>query len=136
MQGLVKLSERYPIIDIRGRGLMVAVEFGGKEGSFKAEPGTATAMVKACAAHNMLLLSAGKHLPQLLLAAQEGWPDAETDTPALLLLHGGNGCGYHVKTIVRIVCSVLLTCQLFETLTHGPATGSQYAVHPPVASQC
>ena len=60
MQGLVKLSGRYPIIDIRGRGLMVAVEFGGKDGSFKAETGTATAMVKACAAHSMLLLSAGE----------------------------------------------------------------------------
>ena len=70
MQGLVKLSERYPIIDIRGRGLMVAVEFGGKDGSFKAETGTATAMVKACAAHSMLLLSAGEPvLSELLTGA-------------------------------------------------------------------
>ena len=59
MQGLVKLSERYPILDIRGRGLMVAVEFGGKDGSFQAEAGTATAVTKACASHSMLLLSAG-----------------------------------------------------------------------------
>ena len=39
MQGLVRLSSSYPITDIRGRGLMVGLEFGGKDGSRNAEKG-------------------------------------------------------------------------------------------------
>ena len=36
-----------------------AQEFGGKDGSFKAKPGTAAAVTKAATSRNMLLLSAG-----------------------------------------------------------------------------
>ena len=53
------LLEKYPIIDIRGRGLMSALEFGGLDGSLEAEPGTAGKVVKACAERGMLILSAG-----------------------------------------------------------------------------
>lgn len=59
MQGLLKLAERFPIIDVRGRGLMVAAEFGSADGGYTAKPGTASAVTKACAARDMLLLSAG-----------------------------------------------------------------------------
>ena len=55
----MELSERFPIIDVRGRGLMVAAEFGGAEGGLTAAPGTASAVTKGCAGRNMLLLSAG-----------------------------------------------------------------------------
>jgi 4-aminobutyrate aminotransferase-like enzyme len=41
MRGLVLLTKKYPIIDVRGRGLMVGVEFGGRDGSRKAEKGVA-----------------------------------------------------------------------------------------------
>jgi len=41
MRGLVLLSKKYPIIDVRGRGLMVGVEFGGRDGGCKAEKGIA-----------------------------------------------------------------------------------------------
>jgi 4-aminobutyrate aminotransferase-like enzyme len=55
----VPLLEKYPIIDIRGRGLMSALEFGGRDGSLDAEPGTAGKVVRACAERGMLILSAG-----------------------------------------------------------------------------
>lgn len=38
---------------------MVAAEFGGAEGGFTPEAGVASAVTKACAARNMLLLTAG-----------------------------------------------------------------------------
>lgn len=59
LQGLLKLAGRYPVIDIRGRGLMCAVEFGGRDGSMTAEPGVASAITKAASKRNMLLLTAG-----------------------------------------------------------------------------
>lgn len=62
MQGLLDLSKKYPIIDIRGRGLMVAVEFGeqrGVDGSYTAKAGCATAVTKAAQKRNMILLTAG-----------------------------------------------------------------------------
>jgi 4-aminobutyrate aminotransferase len=58
LQGLLDLTGKYPIIDIRGRGLMCAAEFGGKDG-MSAEPGVAAAVTKAAGKRNMLLLTAG-----------------------------------------------------------------------------
>lgn len=58
-QGLVPLLEKYPIVDIRGRGLMSAIEFGGRDGSLNPEYGTAGKVVKACGDRGLLILSAG-----------------------------------------------------------------------------
>ena len=63
MQGLLELSKKYPIIDIRGRGLMVAVEFGEQrsvDGSYTAKAGCAAAVTKAAQKRNMILLTAGQ----------------------------------------------------------------------------
>ncbi len=59
LQGLMELQQHYPIIDVRGRGLMVAAEFGGSDGSLTAKHGTAAAITKAAVQRNMILLSAG-----------------------------------------------------------------------------
>ena len=62
LQGLLEMSKKYPIIDIRGRGLMVAVEFGehrGVDGSYTAKAGCAAAVTKAAQKRNMILLTAG-----------------------------------------------------------------------------
>ena len=59
LQGLLELSQRYPIIDVRGRGLMVAAEFGGADGRMTPEAGVATEVTKAAGRHGMLLLTAG-----------------------------------------------------------------------------
>lgn len=74
----MKLSKDYPIIDVRGRGLMVAAEFGGEDGGMTATAGTASKVTKACAARNLLLLSAGApaqcdqqdYVPRALLECQ------------------------------------------------------------------
>ena len=66
-QGLVPLLEKYPIVDIRGRGLMSALEFGGRDGSLHAEPGTAAKLVKAANERGLLILAAGTH--RLILQA-------------------------------------------------------------------
>lgn len=76
VEGLVKLSEKYPISDIRGRGLMVAVEFGSPDGGLTAKPGTASQVTKAAGRRNMLLLSAGaresiRFLPPLNVSSTE-----------------------------------------------------------------
>ncbi|KAK9814300.1 hypothetical protein WJX72_003610 [[Myrmecia] bisecta] len=76
VQGLLKFTEKYPIIDIRGRGLMVAAEFGGKDGSLSAEYGVASAVTKACGKRNMILLTAGaretiRFLPPLNVKKEE-----------------------------------------------------------------
>ena len=63
VQGLLELSKKYPIIDIRGRGLMVAVEFGEQrsvDGSYTAKSGCAAAVTKAAQKRNMILLTAGQ----------------------------------------------------------------------------
>ncbi len=39
MAGVLELAKRYPIIDVRGRGLMVGLEFGGLDGSRTAQKG-------------------------------------------------------------------------------------------------
>ena len=59
VQGLVRLAGRFPISDVRGRGLMVAAEFGSADGGLTAKAGVASAVTKACLARDMLLLTAG-----------------------------------------------------------------------------
>ena len=64
-QGLLELAQKYPIIDVRGRGLMCAVEFGGPDGGMVAPAGIAAATTKAAGKRNMLLLTAGARMPPL-----------------------------------------------------------------------
>ncbi|DBA97194.1 hypothetical protein WJX77_010196 [Trebouxia sp. C0004] len=79
IQGLLELSKKYPIIDVRGRGLMVAVEFGEQrsvDGSYTAKAGCAAAVTKAAQKRNMILLTAGareciRFLPPLNVKAAE-----------------------------------------------------------------
>ena len=59
---MLELAERYPITDVRGRGLMVAAEFGEPGGGLKAPAGLAAKITKACGKRNMILLSAGARL--------------------------------------------------------------------------
>ena len=59
------MADKYPIIDVRGRGLMCAVEFGGHDGGLTASPGIAAALTKAAGKRNMLLLVAGVGLDML-----------------------------------------------------------------------
>ena len=60
LQGLLDLAKDYPIIDVRARGLMVAAEFGGKDGSMTPKYGVASELTKAAMRHDMLLLTAGE----------------------------------------------------------------------------
>eukprot|EP00884_Botryococcus_braunii_P016731 jgi/Botrbrau1/3741/Bobra.0363s0020.1 len=75
-QGLVELAKRFPITDVRGRGLMSAIEFGAPDGSLTAPAGVATAVSRAALDRNMLLLTAGaretvRFLPPLTVSAAE-----------------------------------------------------------------
>lgn len=54
------LLQKYPIIDVRGRGLMLAAEFGGADGSLAARPHTAADLTHAAAQRGMLLMGAGE----------------------------------------------------------------------------
>lgn len=70
MKGLVDLSTRYPIVEVRGRGLMVATEF--KDG----HPGIAAKIVAAAARQGLLILTAGaretvRFLPPLVVSEHE-----------------------------------------------------------------
>eukprot|EP00887_Chlorella_sp_A99_P005683 scaffold1.g5683.t1 len=68
-RGLIALAKRYPIVDVRGHGLMVAAELGAAPpaeggsdagaGVGPAPAGAATALTAAAGQHDMLLLSAG-----------------------------------------------------------------------------
>ena len=60
LQGLLDLAKEYPIIDVRARGLMVAAEFGGKDGGMTPKYGVASEVTKAAMRHDMLLLTAGE----------------------------------------------------------------------------
>eukprot|EP00898_Chlorokybus_atmophyticus_P007338 jgi/Chlat1/7605/Chrsp64S00557 len=76
VQGLVSLAKRFPIIDIRGRGLMVAAEFGGSDGSVTPKSGVATAVSRACYSRGMLIMTAGaretlRFLPALNITAEQ-----------------------------------------------------------------
>jgi len=46
-------------VDIRGRGLMSALEFGGRDGSLHAESGTAAKLVRAAGERGLMILAAG-----------------------------------------------------------------------------
>lgn len=52
--------QAYPITDVRGRGLMLAAEFGGANGGLAARPHTAADITHAAARRGMLLMGAGK----------------------------------------------------------------------------
>lgn len=75
-RGMLDLAQRYPIVDVRGRGLMVAAEFGGRDGGLSAEPGVAARVTRAASKHGMLLLTAGaresiRMLPPLNVSSTE-----------------------------------------------------------------
>ncbi len=56
----MKLAESYPIIDVRGRGLMVALEFGGPNRQAEgAAYGIAAKVVAAARDRGLLILTAG-----------------------------------------------------------------------------
>ncbi|EFN54607.1 hypothetical protein CHLNCDRAFT_8428, partial [Chlorella variabilis] len=59
--GLLKLGEKYPIADVRGRGLMLAAEFGEPQpgGGIAARPHTAADLAHAAGQRGLLLLGAG-----------------------------------------------------------------------------
>ncbi|MEW5305852.1 MAG: hypothetical protein WDW36_008367 [Sanguina aurantia] len=77
------------ILDIRGRGLMLGVEFGSQDGAtITADKGVAARIVKACHARKMLLLSAGaretvRFLPPLTITESEVDQALETFAGAL-----------------------------------------------------
>lgn len=67
---LNELSKKYPIIDVRGRGLMVAVEFEGKY------TGVAGKITESCSKKKLLMMTAGaseiiRFLPPLTVSANE-----------------------------------------------------------------
>ncbi|MFN3331681.1 MAG: aspartate aminotransferase family protein [Caldilinea sp.] len=74
--GLRELQAEYPVIgDVRGRGLMVGVEFTGPAAKPAAE--IATRVQKACIEHNLLLLTCGTYgnvirwIPPLVVTSQQ-----------------------------------------------------------------
>ena len=56
----MELAGRYPILDVRGRGLICAAELGGRSRGATAEPGLAAAVTKAAGRRNLLLCTAGE----------------------------------------------------------------------------
>jgi len=75
-QGLVSLASKFPIVDVRGRGLMVALEFGGRDGGLEGEYGTAAKVVSAARDRGLLMLTAGakesvRFLPALNVKSEE-----------------------------------------------------------------
>ncbi len=76
MKGLVELSEKYPIAEVRGRGLMVAFEFESSGLGRHAVPNPAAALVEAGFDEGLLLITAGiketvRLLPPLCITGDE-----------------------------------------------------------------
>ena len=76
MTGLRELQAEYPVVgDVRGRGLMVGVEFTGLD--HKPAADIATRVQKACIERNLLLLTCGTYgnvirwIPPLVVARQQ-----------------------------------------------------------------
>jgi 4-aminobutyrate aminotransferase len=70
--GLEGLAKKFPIADVRGVGLMQAIEFSDKNGVANA----AGAVVKACVSNDLLVLSAGvyeslRFIPPLTITEEE-----------------------------------------------------------------
>lgn len=75
-EGLVRLAARYPIIDVRGRGLMCAAEFGGRGGGVDAEAGVASRVATAALGRGLMVMTAGaretlRFLPPLVVSAAQ-----------------------------------------------------------------
>lgn len=69
MKGLMKLASKYPIAEVRGRGLMIAVEFDGP-------PNTANKVVQEAFDEGLILITAGinqtvRILPPLCITEEE-----------------------------------------------------------------
>lgn len=74
-QGLVALAAKFPaIMDVRGRGLMVAMEFGGRDGGLLGESGTAAKVVSSARDRGLLMLTAGKRAPSELPCSHDAIP--------------------------------------------------------------
>lgn len=77
MTGLLAIKDKgYPVADIRGKGLMVAVEFGGPHGELDAPYGIAVEVMKACREKGLIIMTAGaresvRFLPPLNVSASE-----------------------------------------------------------------
>lgn len=72
MNGLIKLSEKYPIAEIRGRGLMIAVEFDAQ----KSPQNVAQAITQEAFDEDLIVITAGIHqtirlLPPLVISEDE-----------------------------------------------------------------
>ena len=96
--GLVELAGRYPIIDVRGRGLMLAVEFGAAGGgSLDAAPGTAAAVAYAAGRRGLMVMTAGarealRFLPPLIISEAEVEEALHTFGGALEDVFGSGKC--------------------------------------------
>ena len=69
---LVRLADKYPIVDVRGRGLMAATEFGGDGVNY----GDAARVAKAAIEEGLMLMTAGaretvRFLPPLVVSEAE-----------------------------------------------------------------
>jgi 4-aminobutyrate aminotransferase len=76
MQGLREIQAEHPCIgDVRGRGLMVGVEFTGLDGA--PDAATTSRVQKACLSHNLLLLTCGTYgnvirwIPPLVVTSEQ-----------------------------------------------------------------
>lgn len=72
---LRQLAQEFPILDVRGRGLMLAIELGGPGGG-PAPTGTAGRVTAAALRRQLLLLTAGarevvRFLPPLTVSSEE-----------------------------------------------------------------
>ncbi len=75
-QGLLELQARFPVMgDVRGRGLMVGVEFTGEDG--EPDASAAQAVQKGCLEQKLLLLTCGSYgnvirwIPPLVVTAEQ-----------------------------------------------------------------